>query len=406
MSKIANMDLEDLYDLIEEKGKATPAVMKALWEKEDFSTYDNDYWSSVCTTPNKHPSQIPMETDEVDVLIIQAHMPFDDKRRTSGYLNHLFKRQMLALLPGVSCDLTSIMKVPPRPYRASNGKMSNKYTSTHIKPYLPYLLHEISVRKPKVIISLDTETTKLLGLKKSNGGNKGNRGEVHISPLLDIPVVITLHMRYTNMIRQQASGGMWGDDYYSVIERDFQKAIRLLDGMELKPLEQAVMEVSERVHVCRSLEDVREWTDVLLNAEPNQFTSWDLETTSLDPWAEDARILTSQVGIRIDGEIVNIVIPLWHKDNIWYDADEAFEIHKQYLLRDSAKVGHNITFDITYLAVTTGVRLQGTIIDTLLALHSMDSGISGCYSLKTAVWDHLLETGLGGYEDLLTWEPS
>jgi hypothetical protein len=39
--------------------------------------------------------------------------------------------------------------------------------------------------------------------------------------------------------------------------------------------------------------------------------------------------------------------------------------------------------------------------DTLLVLHSLDSGAQGTYSLKTAVWDIVPWTGLGGYEDLL-----
>ena len=76
------------------------------------------------------------------------------------------------------------------------------------------------------------------------------------------------------------------------------------------------------------------------------------------------------------------------------------------MLRDSCKVGHNITFDICFLAATTGVRLKGTILDTLLALHSLDSGIKGCYGLKPAVWDYLPDSGLGGYEDLLMIDES
>jgi hypothetical protein len=37
----------------------------------------------------------------------------------------------------------------------------------------------------------------------------------------------------------------------------------------------------------------------------------------------------------------------------------------------------------------------------MLMLHAMDSGIQGCYSLKTAIWDWAPEMGLGGYEELL-----
>jgi hypothetical protein len=37
----------------------------------------------------------------------------------------------------------------------------------------------------------------------------------------------------------------------------------------------------------------------------------------------------------------------------------------------------------------------------MLMLHALDSGIQGCLSLKTAIWDWAPDLNIGGYEELL-----
>lgn len=412
MFKASKATLKECYDQIDSLGKTVPSIVKRIQELEDFSQYSRDYINKVCRTPGMSVNLQPMITDECDVLIIQNHIPFPEKYKRGVQLDFSHRSQLRSMMPSdAEFGFTSLVKGSPDIFKhPKNGSPQNKFTSTHMKGWLPYLLHEIHVTKPKVLVLTSTELVKMFGLKMSN---TNNRGEVHISPLVDLPVVITLHPKVLNMIRQTSSGGMWGDDYYSVIKRDILKASDLVNGrIELKDLNDAVDEAkSESITICRTIEDVRYWTDFLLKLPANAFTSWDLETNSLDPWfrglnrfgvPDQARILTSQVGYRRpDGTVHSIVIPLWHRDNNAYDPDEAFEIHKEYLLRDSCKVGHNISFDICFLEATTGIRLVGTILDTMLALHSKDSGIKGCYGLKAAVWDYLINTGLGGYEDLL-----
>lgn len=412
--KPAKASLSECYDKITELGKATPSIVKRVSELEDFSEYSREYVAGVCRTPKTTFPLQPMLTDEVDVLVLQNHIPFPEKWKRGVELDYMHKRQLDSMMPSdITWEVTSLVKFAPTLFNhPKNGKVMAKFTPTQMKGWLPYVLEEIDRVKPKVLVATSTEIVKMLGLG-SKMSNTKNRGEVHVSPLVGLPVVITLHPKSLNMIRQTASGGMWGDDYYSVIRRDLWKASDLVNGrLQLRDLDTAISEArADQITVCKSIEDVKYWTDFLMSLPPKQFTSWDLETNSLDPWyrginrfgqSDYARIITSQVGYRReDGKVHAIVIPLWHRDNNYYDADEAFEIHKAYLLRDSCKVGHNITFDICFLAVTTNIRLAGTVLDTLLALHSIDSGIKGCYGLKVAVWDYLIDSGLGGYEDLL-----
>lgn len=410
--KPAKATLEECYDRIRELGKTTPSIVKRIEQLEDFTEYSRDYVGLVCRTPKTTFPLLPMVDEEADILIVQNHVPFPEKWKRGVELDYMHRRQFDSMMPSdITYARTNLVKFPPSLFNhPKNGKVQNKFTATHMKGWLPYLMEEIKRVNPKVIVCTSTELCKLFGLKMSN---TNNRGEVHYSPVLDLPVVITLHPKVTNMIRQTSSGGMWGDDYYSVIRRDLWKASDLVHGrVELSDIRDVLDKISsDQVTICQSIEDVRYWTDFLLTLPEKQFTSWDLETNSLDPWYrgvnrfgddDEARIITSQVGYRReDGLVHAIVFPLWHRDNDYYDPNEAFEIHKEYLLRDSCKVGHNVSFDICFLAATTGVRLAGTILDTLLALHSLDSGIKGCYGLKAAVWDYLLDSGLGGYEELL-----
>ncbi len=413
----AKATLQECYEYIEESGKATPSVVKRVQSLEDFSEYNEEYVRLICRTPGRKTALMPMVTSECDVLVVQSHVPFPEKWKRGVQLDYIHRRQLGSMMPSdISWELTSLVKFPPDIFRhPKSGKMMNKYTQTQMKGWLPYLMHEIAVTKPKLVVASTTEVVKMLGLKMSN---TKNRGEIHYSSVIDLPVLIILHPKALNMIRQTSSGAMWGDDYYAPIARDLRKASDLVHNrVELRELDEALEETLEHhVTVCTSLDEVQSGMDIIMSLQPSQFTSFDLETNSLDPWwrgvnrfgeQDEARILTAQIGYRKeDGFAHSLVIPLWHRDNVLYDPNEAFEEMLPYIRRGSAKVGHNITFDICFLAVTTGERLQGDIVDTMLALHSLDSGIKGCYGLKAAVWDYLLDSGLGGYEDLLRIDES
>jgi len=197
---------------------------------------------------------------------------------------------------------------------------------------------------------------------------------------------------------------MYGADFTGVILNDLRKVRQILDRqIQVGGLRENVERiVADQVFVTTKLEHVKDITDVLMKLPPNQVISWDLETTGLDPWAPDARILTCQFGYRRpDGKVQSFVVPLWHKDQVFYDPAEAWKLLILVLISERAKVGHNVKFDVLYCTVTTGIRPRGRIFDTMLMIHSMNSGIQGNYGLKAAMWDYVPGLGLGGYEALL-----
>lgn len=398
--KITEMSLDDLY----EQEKMTPTVIKTIMAKEDFSEIRPRYCEKVCKLPcgMKRPLIADLNTDPADVIIIQDHRAGPDGWKTAGQVNQLHQQQIasmarLAFGKDTHFKVLNLVKCPNL-----EAEDRGKLTATQMMTCSPYLWEEIRQTKPKAIVSMSTEVTKALGIK---GSNYKNRGEFHHVPVLgDVPVVLTLHAKVLNMLRQNASGQMYGSDYTSVIINDLAKVRKILDGkIQVGGLRDNVERiVADQVFVTTTLQQVKDAMEDILRLPPNQVISWDLESTGLDPWAPDARILTSQFGYRrADGKVQAIVVPLWHKDQKFYDPAAAWELVKAVLLSERAKVGHNVKFDILYCTITTGVRPRGRIFDTMFMLHSLNSGIQGNYGLKAAMWDHVPHIGFAGYEELL-----
>lgn len=403
-SKISKMSLEELYQL----PKITPAVERAIVLQSTFVTINDSYCQRVCRLKEKQPNCASFLQRELDVLIIQDHRePFGkfDKGFSSsqdpiqqGVITELIKSSGLGSL---RVGLTSLSRCPAS---REDFKDGTPPTAAVLSKCKPYLFEEIRRVKPKVIISLGTATTKALGLSKHS--NTGNRGEVAISEYG--PVVITLHPRILSFIRQNARGsaGMWGPDYFNVLKRDFEKAARIVSGelvITKETLRQTVdrMVAEGQIFIAKSIEDVKKICDQLDALPPNQVRSFDTETTSVDPLDPNLKILTIQFGWKDPetGVLKAGVIPLFHRENKFYDPKEAWEIVLPQLINECPKVGHNAKFDILVLYWAFGIRVVNVVFDTLLLLHSLESGIQGCYSLKTACWDFLPELGFAGYEE-------
>lgn len=402
-SRLKDMALEDLYN----RPKITKQTLEAIQIKEDFSSIQPKYCDAACLLPCNNRETVKVQNFKADVVILQSHSAIPDRWKESwkiektnqGIIRHLANKHFSS---GIRHRVVNTLKCD---VDKSNLKGKAALTQTQVLRCSPYALHEIKHSGARVVISTTTEATKALGL--SDKSNYNNRGEIHISPTLGIPVVITLHPKVTTMIRQTARGQMWGPDYFGVIDRDFAKAADLLSGkLRLKNLETAVAMAKKDIVVCKTLREVKKWCNHIANLPANTVISWDLETSSLDPWAEGAKILTTQYGFRDPdtGRVKAIVVPLWHVSNKFFNPTEAWEYNIGIIERGPMKVGHNIKFDIKYTAVTQGVRAGNVAFDTQLLLHDINSGVLGNYGLKRAVWDFLTESGLGGYEDLLDAE--
>lgn len=401
MASIKTLGLDALYDTVLEKGKCTPAVFARISQEEDFRQMQPRFCQSVCRIPfDKTWDAADTDTGEADIVVLFAEKSRDSKYRTGaqddrlfeGILDHLMRTEC----PSLSYKILYNLKCRP-PANAP------KITSTALKPCGRYMGTEIIESRPKAIIATSTEVLKSLGLSKASV-------KKNISEILywnDIPVIVTLHPKVTTMIRQNASGALWGDDFYELIRRDVAKANMVVAGLipRLTPEEAiAGLVAAGRIRIMDDIREVEALCNELAALPANKVIAWDTETTSLDPWYADARFLCHQFGVRgEDGLTTAYVIPLWHRENKAYNPDEAWEYVVKVLTAPVTKVGHHGKFDLKYTRVTKGLRVINYRFDTLYASHSLCSGLQGTYGLKKAVWDWLPATGLGGYEELLSF---
>jgi uracil-DNA glycosylase family 4 len=189
----------------------------------------------------------------LDILIIQDHAAPKGKYDRSDNGQEIIQKSILEFLcqkagfQGLNYRITSLLKCVPKELDFPKGKAPSVTVLSKCKPYL---LAEIERTKPKMIISLSTAVTKALGLKKHS--NTGNRGEI-----VDGKVLITLHPKVLCMIRQNASGKLWGNDYFNIIKRDFEKAAAIVRGtLIIRPLEEGVNAQRKQIKIARTIDDV------------------------------------------------------------------------------------------------------------------------------------------------------
>lgn len=425
MAKLSDLTLEELY----ERPKMTPAAIKVIQQKEDFSTISAKYCDKVCDAPCylKNPRGILLDKSPTDILVLNPYPAMDERwkngERVDTQNNTIYSYMMNKALRGRPFRWKVSNAFKCRPFAANReARAAVPYgehmplpknptlTPTKISKCSPYLLEEIYQSDPKIIISTTTEVTKALGLKSVS--NSKDRGSVQFIQVKDktIPVLLTRHPSILTMIRQNSSGDMWGPDYTSMILKDFIKAVELVAGeVDLISLEEALNAIHENLQIAvpGDLDEaIRMCEEIRSLSGKGKIISWDTEATSLDPWSPDARFLMHQFGYRReDGLVQAVVFPLWHKDNVMYDPDELWPHIEAILVdEDIPKVAHNAAFDLKFTRVTTGVTVEGVVADTMLLLHAINSGIQGNYGLKQSVWDHLFHTGLGGYESKLEEE--
>jgi uracil-DNA glycosylase len=395
MAKLIDLPIEQLYDRA-----VTPKMIEAIQLKDSFEDILPRYCSKICSIPEeeKDPASVDLDLEEnLDILVVSTCPPAGDKFRTGLEIAKQHKDVFTYLftslrVPPTKWDYTFLSKCPLK---------AGKRRVPAARRCVPYLRAQIRRSTPKVIVATSADVRAALGVVSSGR----SRGAIHFyrDGDRDIPVVSTVHPALLSMIRQNSSGDMWGSEYYSIIRGDLEKArciTRTGPGLVAAGPTEAVREAIARgdIFITRSLDEVaRECGKILASIK---LVSWDIESTGTDPWAPDAKVLCMQFGYRENSTVKAVVIPLWHRENRMYSPDEAWGFVRSILeAPDIIKVGHHMKFDLLYTSVVTGVRPVAAELDTMLLLHAINSGVQGNYSLKTAVWDYLWDTGFGGYEN-------
>ena len=395
------MSLQELY----ETGLSTPSIEKLILAKEDFSKPCQNYCDTFCKLPckNRDLSQVDFRQQKatVDVLIVLPSLSPDMRTKYGktkfGWSDDDLHQKIISYLvenhlQGAKVGLKYMLKCRP------SEKPSVSISA--LRRCSPYLKQQISTLKPKLIISLGSDTSKGLGVKSPR---RGFFDKIEVDGV-EVNVMSTIHPRITAMIRQNASGSFWGTDFLDILQRDFKKVGQVLRGeVTIRDVDDVVAEfVRERLFVTTTVDQVRALRDEIATLPSKSILAWDCETTSLDPWSEDARTLSHQFTYKrpSDNKVISVVVPLWHRDNRCYNPADVFTFLSDILTStETEKIGHNIAFDILFAKVVHNLHPKQVAFDTMLLLHSMNSGLQGMYDLKTATNDMLFELQLGGYDD-------
>ena len=142
-----------------------------------------------------------MGNPEADVMFIGEAPGAEEERQREPFVGpagQLLTKIITAMgLKRTEVYISNICKF--RPAIEKQGSANRKPTPEEMRTCLPFILAEIDIVQPKVIVALGGTAAEGLGI---NGPVTRNRGRLH--SIKDIPVVVTYHPSY--LLRQEQEG--------------------------------------------------------------------------------------------------------------------------------------------------------------------------------------------------------
>lgn len=181
-------------------------------------------------------------------------------------------------------------------------------------------------------------------------------------------------------------------DLWSTVLHDLKKATMLVEFDFIKP---PIDHLVQGYVYPKNYTEVKEVLSPLMD-DPNQIVSFDIETTGLNPRAEDASITVLSLAWA-PGKAAAIYT---HKAS-----QKSLDLIKEFLKGRTKKIAHNAQYDVGYIEVVWGVKVNALYADTMLAQYMLDENRSGGeerklkgeFTLKKLTWDYLWD--YGGYEE-------
>lgn len=136
------------------------------------------------------------------------------------------------------------------------------------------------------------------------------------------------------------------------------------------------------------------WTELSHKIEFSKVFSYDLETTGLNPFAENFQVKCISFSIQ---PYESYILPIDDKGEAldWEEVGRSFRTI--FNSKRIGKCGHNIKFDNLCMWVFFGIQVRGTIWDTSIVAHLLNENES--HGLKELAWKY---TKIGGYESHLS----
>lgn len=247
----------------------------------------------------------------------------------------------------------------------------------HINACKEILETEIEIINPDIIVPVGKHILKLIVGKNTLSKMRGNALEQSFMgrDRIILPMLNPRSVRVSPINKEYILNDL--DTLKDLYENGMPKA----SGVTYRYLE--------------TVADVQEEIERMLNEA--EIISFDLETTGLDAFAEDSKIICISL---TDKTHYGVAIPLFHKDTP-FTKDElqvVIELIRKLLESDIPKVAHNGKFDIKWLLHCLNIDVKEFTFDTMLAHYIGISEEPGTQGLKSQAWEF---TDMGGYDNSL-----
>lgn len=240
------------------------------------------------------------------------------------------------------------------------------------------LFAEIQVIDPDIIVPTGKISLKYILNRVDITNARGKAVEVEICDRkrLVLPMIHPRHALKKPM-------------YKSLIKKDIKTLAELV--------EEGLKDVSEINY--KKLETAEAAIDELDRMESEaEWICFDLETTGLNPFLEDSKIVCISL---TDKTHAGYVIPLYHHESPIQggDLDRVVKRLRKFLENPKLKkIAHNGKFDIKWLDASLDIKVANFCFDTMLAHYLCISEEQGTQGLKGLAWEF---TDMGGYDNAL-----
>jgi len=217
----------------------------------------------------------------------------------------------------------------------------SKITKTKLKKCLPIFKTEVEILKPKYILSFGRQVTSTI-----LGANYN-----YLSPVYSPELLTTLIPLFDSSIYTENQ---------TMYEETLAEIIKIIEeDKTAKRLPTKIL--LEEVDIINYLDT--------LKTEP--LVAFDVETTGLDPFSPDTKLLsiafaTKNVGISFPIDLKYKGMPLVDKSRILSQLNSLFQS------KDTLFVGHNLKFDIKMLKSLGGINFTSNFMDTMIGGYIFD----------------------------------
>ncbi len=241
-----------------------------------------------------------------------------------------------------------------------------------------YLRAKIANARPKIILAFGATALKSLGYK--GGSFMDARGR-----LLDIEVDgVSYKVLPTFSTKHVVSK----TGLYNLFYADFVRAVRIAAGIDEIGSNATLEEITKDYRIPKTVEEVKDVCDEIIShvVEGAKTASQcaiavDTETNTVNPHRKDAKLLC--ISFAWDtGRSTSIT--LFHRESHWTpeELEQVIGHVRRVLECAKPKVFHNAKFDLKFIELRHGWRVNNVAWDSLLGEHLLREDMTGSYGLK------------------------